>query len=172
MLNKVADWLIQRAQRTPYIHLDGYMNRWWLVPYNKWGFAARIHQILRSDTDRHYHDHPWAYISIVLRGGYWELTPRLRETAWGLDIVGERRRWRGPGSVAFRSAKSWHKLQLPTWTRLNNTGCEIENVPCWTLFITFPKTQSWGFLVEGTKVLWRDYLGDKAIDTNYFGEES
>lgn len=31
----VADWLIRRAMRTPYIHIDGYMSRWWLFnPYD------------------------------------------------------------------------------------------------------------------------------------------
>ena len=25
--------LTRRAARTPYFHLDGYMMRWWLVPY-------------------------------------------------------------------------------------------------------------------------------------------
>src|SRR5574341_1477204 len=28
-----VEWLIERAKRTPYYHLDGYMERFWLVPY-------------------------------------------------------------------------------------------------------------------------------------------
>ena len=26
---RVANWVVNRAKRTPYLHLDGYMNRWW-----------------------------------------------------------------------------------------------------------------------------------------------
>lgn len=33
-MNTIANWLIRRAQRAPYVHLPGYMNRWWLVPYS------------------------------------------------------------------------------------------------------------------------------------------
>src|SRR5665213_1948609 len=29
----VINWLVERAKRTPYYHLDGYMLRYWLVPY-------------------------------------------------------------------------------------------------------------------------------------------
>ena len=31
----MVSWLIRRAQRTPYFHLAGYMERWWLVPYRE-----------------------------------------------------------------------------------------------------------------------------------------
>jgi hypothetical protein len=45
--------------------------------------VARAHTILRSDQDRHLHDHPAWSISIVLAGGYWEITqpPLLAEVA-------------------------------------------------------------------------------------------
>jgi hypothetical protein len=59
----IADWLITRAKRTPYLHImsaDGaemYMGRWWLFnPYSRethkpalWWFpwSFRIHHILR-----------------------------------------------------------------------------------------------------------------------------
>ena len=72
---RVGDWLIKRALRTPYTHImsvdgkDTYMGRWWLFnPYPAsgeakrfgWGWlpSVRIHHIMREDDDRHLHDHP------------------------------------------------------------------------------------------------------------------
>ena len=79
----IADWLIVRAQRTPYQHImsaDGaemYMGRWWLFnPCSRtthkpalWWFpwSFRIHHIMRPDEDRDLHDHPWNARTIILR---------------------------------------------------------------------------------------------------------
>ena len=82
---RVARYLIERAKRTPYFHLDGYMNRWWLFNRyseigkpdraNKafsWLPAVRIHQILRKDNAEHLHDHPCDARTIILDGWYRE----------------------------------------------------------------------------------------------------
>lgn len=46
----VTRWLIRRAMRTPYFHLAGYMERYWLVPY--------AHVVERLQTvERHYFSH-------------------------------------------------------------------------------------------------------------------
>lgn len=164
--------LIARAKRTPYYNLPGYMNRYWLVPYNvtivrqaepnhwpftdgtglvSWrrpftrlvqmcGLAARVHEILRSDLGREPHDHPWWYLTVVLKVGYWE----ERYDAAG-QLVNTK--WHGPGSVLFRRANSWHKLVVP------------EGEIATTLFITGAKSQSWGFNVDGKKVPYYEYLG-------------
>jgi hypothetical protein len=175
----VIDWLIQRAKRTPYYHLDGYMNRWWLVPYRqviartvpigtvplrplktevtdgtgpvsfwrrplawllqRFDIAVRVHEILRSDEGRDPHDHPWPYVTIVLRGGYIE---DVFDAAGKLIDC----KWHGPGSILYRPAGTWHMLWLPDGTTAT------------TLFITGKKAQTWGFNVNGTKVPYRDYL--------------
>lgn len=142
----IADRIIERSKRTPYRHLPGYMERFWLLPYGRLGIAARVHHILRSDDDRAFHDHPWTYLTIILKGGYVEVTPIFD----GSGIYrGERRQWRGPGSVLLRRAKSWHRLEVPT------------GVDTWTLFMTGPKRQRWGFMANpANKVYWREYLGD------------
>lgn len=183
--------LIARAKRTPYYDLPGYMNRYWLVPYNvviertsvlsiakhvhgdelprdaivsltdlsyttidgtglvTWrqpftrliqmcGIAARVHEILRSDLGREPHDHPWWYLTIILKGGYCE----DRYDAAGKLISSK---WHGPGSVLFRRANSWHMLDL-------------DGERATTLFITGSKSQTWGFNVEGKKVPYHQYL--------------
>lgn len=142
----LADRIIARAMRTPYRHLPGYMERYWLIPYGRGPVAVRVHHILRSDLDRVFHDHPWPYLTIILKGGYTEVTPAY--TADGF-YDGERREQYGAGSVLFRQARTWHRLEI------------AEDVDTWTLFITGPKRQSWGFMAEPRrKVYWREYLND------------
>lgn len=149
LFDKIAHSLIARARRTPYVHLPDYMERYWLLPYKKIPgdfIAARVHHILRSDNDRAFHDHPWPYVSVILRGGYTEVRPLYDKS--GL-YLGTTSRWYGAGSVIARRAKSWHRLELAP-------GCTT-----WTLFITGPKRQSWGFMPDPeTKVYWRRYLDD------------
>ena len=183
MLKRIADWLIERAKRTPYwyrdqegrlhFHLynrDGspYMARYWLIPYNRFGIAARVHHILRSDEDRHLHDHPSWSISIILRGWYYEHMPcrccRKGNCGYAPRV------WRGPGSIVFRRARDWHRLELDT-DYLHN-----RRTDCWTLFITGPKRKDgdpehacWGFLVDGEKVPSDVYLGDRYVPTDYAG---
>lgn len=142
----IADAIIRLAMKTPYRHLPNYMNRYWLIPYSRFPLAARVHQILRSDDDRAFHDHPWAYVTIILKGGYTEVRPIFDES--GL-FIGESREWRGAGSILYRPAKSWHRLEI------------AEGVDTWTLFITGRKVQQWGFLeTPKHKIEWREFLND------------
>lgn len=140
----MREWIIQHAQKTPYFHLAGYMNRWWFIKprkwYDKFFGGVRVHQILRSDGDRHLHDHPWPYCSIILKGGYTEVTSK-----------GEK--WYGPGSILFRPSNHFHRLILP------------EGTSTWSLFIMGPYQHGWGF-----KIPWREYLGEKdaaSAETEY-----
>lgn len=167
----LADVLIVTAMRTPYAHLVGYMDRWWLVPYaeagtghgtgpvSAWrrplawvlqrlGVAVRVHEIMRSDNDRAFHDHPWSYLTVILGGGYWEIRPMPFKTWDGTIVEVEQWTWHGPGSVLFRRASHFHRLVLP------------EGAKTTTLFITFRWQQVWGFRsANGGKVDHRTYLG-------------
>lgn len=142
------EWSILEEEVTPYNHLHGYMNRWWVEKPAALGAsvgvdsACRIHQILRSDADRHLHDHPWPYTTIILAGGYWEVT----------DTTDPQGRWYGPGSVLQRPATAAHKLILPV------------GKTCWTMFMTGPYAQGWGFITKKGKVPWREYLGVEAAN--------
>lgn len=145
MITRLVDRLIAYGQRRPYTHLDGYMERYFLIAgnYHEGERAMRLHHILRSDNDRHFHDHPWNFASLILRGGYWEIRPVFFDGMYIADDV----RWRGPGSIAFRRARDWHRLELP------------YGQTCWTLFITLKKRQEWGFLTQpNMKTLHQEYL--------------
>lgn len=144
--------IINRAQRSPYLHLPGYMHRYWLLRPRAWlPCSVRVHHILRSDTDRHLHDHPWANISLVLRGGYTEVLPvdqlqHPRLDQHPEDWLQAKARW--AGSLVLRAARDRHRLLIEPGTS------------CWTLFIMFGKQRAWGFHTPEGWVWWRDYLGD------------
>ncbi len=153
----VARWLIRRAQLAPYTHLDGYMDRFWLFnAYDKkngvevtpirWLPSVRVHHILRKDLDRHHHDHPWDARTIILDGWYRET--RLEEDYFGdLDnYVYDRAR----GDTAQVLYGQYHTIT------------EVSEGGVWTMFITYGYRGTWGFLVDGVKVQWREYLAGRS----------
>lgn len=155
---RIANWLIQRAMRTPYTHLPGYMNRFWLFnPYEKrsgqevtpirWLPSVRVHHILRRDNDRHKHDHPWDARTVILKNYYVE----DRITDYGVTADGQfyertSRSTRFPGDTAPILFGDYHSV------------AEVPEGGVWTLFITFGYQGTWGFLVDGVKVPWREYM--------------
>lgn len=163
-LPAVADWLICRAQRTPYFHIKGddgsvYMERYWLFnPYptgndgggRRWGDwmpSIRIHRIMREDRDRHLHDHPWNARTFILQGAYWEV--RLEHH----DLWGDGKEWIPVRH--FRNAGDTAKLRFGEYHRI----ARVTEGGVWTMFVTWRKRGTWGFMVGGTKVPWRTYLG-------------
>lgn len=155
----VADWLIARAQRTPYTHLGPngeYMGRWWVFNPNPRGGvprwprlpSVRVHHIKRPDQERHVHDHPGDARTIILRGYYMELRPRRTDQA-PIPAAGVFIRKRG--DTATLKQGEFHRV-----ARVSDGGV-------WTLFFTWGWTASrdWGFLVDGVRVPWREYLGDE-----------
>lgn len=194
----VINWLLKvhgDARTTPYFHLEGYMLRDWILGYRSperntenpmwkesppeqgnWFYrfichhiAIRAHSILRSDQDRHLHDHPAWSVSIVLSGGYWEVCEpgryslanplhyqaRLSGVAMGapqnkIDIgvaALHNIHWRDPGAVVFRKATAAHRLILP------------PNTITKSIFAMGRKTNRWGFYTDTGKIGWREYLG-------------
>ena len=155
---ELKNYLINKARKTPYFHLDGYMNRYWLVPYTnpkyvgcgmvKWykqplvwliqkcGIAIRIHEILSSDADRVFHDHPWDFVTVLLKGSYWENMPHGRFL-------------RRQNSILYRKTTDRHSLEL------------IANQKVTTMFVTFKYKQKWGFWTsDTTKVPHEEYKND------------
>ena len=65
----------------------------------KWfPFNILVHKILKQDRGD-LHDHYWSYITIILKGGYWETTKKGKF-------------WRPPGYIGFRSADHLHRVDL------------------------------------------------------------
>ncbi len=145
----IADFIITRvSRRQPDFVIGGeanpYIRRWWVIPRNRW-FNIYLHQILRPDDDRALHDHPWWNCSIVLRGGYREVTPSRPEGAW-----------RCAGSIVFRGARALHRLELAP-AQVSDIGLVTRWLPCWSLFVTGPRIREWGFACPKGWVHWRDF---------------
>lgn len=126
-----------------------YMHRYYLfLKDRKWfPFNVTLHKIVRSD-DPIFHDHPWPYMTVVLKGGYYEHLPLLNKDG---QITGEVAVWRGPGSIIRRKANEFHWLELD------------QDTPATTLFFMGPQQRDWGFLVNKPKtktlwVQWKEYL--------------
>ncbi len=138
------------ANRPPdFIVGQMYLRRWWIIPRNPI-FNIYYHNFRVSDDDRAKHDHMYYNFSFLLSGEYLEHTENKifhRKTG---DITGIRSPWQ------------LHRIELLTeikhFTNKFSRGRSVENVECWTLFITGPRIRNWGFQV-GPVV--RNWLGFK-----------
>ncbi len=97
--------------------------------HTRW-FGLYLHHFLRSDNDKHVHDHPWAFATFLLSGGYREHTPS------GIF-------WRRRFSVLFRPAewKHWIEVQQPVWT----------------IVLRLRRVREWGFWTERGWIDWQTY---------------
>lgn len=123
--------IIRRASGEPYLQ------RWFLVPPTRY---CRVygHRFIGSD-DPTPHDHPWNFVSIVLRGKYFE------------ESVDQPGRWRKALHVAFRSATHTHRVVLAA------DECGRER-PCTTLVVTGPWLRPWGFWCNRERfVPWQEF---------------
>lgn len=119
---KFMEYLGRR--RIIYDRLDNepYLERYYLFLKNRKDFPFNIflHKFLKSDPDD-LHDHPWAFRTIILSGGYWEFTD-------------EGKFWRAPLSYRYAPANTFHRVELD------------KSIPyCWTLFIPSKSFKEWGF---------------------------
>mgnify|MGYP000864022545 CR=1 FL=1 len=102
-----------------YNSLPNFLVRTTLLSYKR--LHIRLHSILSEDKSPYCHNHPFYYISIILKGGYEE------ELLNGTDIVLKRH---GIGSIIIRTPKDFHRIK------------EIKGETK-TLFITWKSNLSW-----------------------------
>lgn len=129
IMNKMGRYRLIPDRRTG----ADYMHRYYLFLKDRawFPFNVTLHKIVRSD-DPIFHDHPWSYMTIVIKGGYWEHTPVKNSDG----KLSDEKVWRGPGSIIKRSAGEYHWLEL-----------ENEQ-PVTTLFFMGTQKREWGFLIE------------------------
>lgn len=144
-----------------------YLLRWHLRRTQSRSFNAYLHQFLRSDDDRHLHNHPWSSCSIILEGAYMELGPmmtrdrldreypmlQMRDVA---DIIATEPRTaslRQAGDVVFRGASSPHCIIIPP-----------QDGEVWSLFITGKNRElGWGFFTEDGYINEKRYRSYREI---------
>lgn len=119
-----------------------YLLRWYLIPQNPF-FNIYLHKFLRDDDDRACHNHPWRSLSFS-SGDYLELiTP---PSGWEDRYIIKRRSFR----PVFREATHTHRIIL-------FRDKERKSIGFWTLFLTGPRIQEWGFFCPKGFVHWRDF---------------
>ena len=95
-----------------------YVRRWYVE--TPW-FSIRLHHWLHSDDARAKHDHPWWFVTLVLWGGYTDLSPD------GADCL-------TAGSIRFRPALHRHTVS-------------VHPGGCWSILLTGSMRRWWGFWV-------------------------
>lgn len=157
MLLKLANYLKKKNRFRCILDRFGssdYLHRYYILhkseddignEVREYKFNAFLHNFKASD-DPVFHDHPWNWCSIVLKGGYWEYTPLLNDKK---EIIGHTRKWRGAGSICFRKANSLHYVETDPFT------------DTWTLFMHGKRQRDWGFIVKNQWIHWKDYLAER-----------
>lgn len=99
-------------------------------------FGIFLHKICTPDPRQVLHNHPWSFVSIVLRGGYYEFVPcdcgfdhcqfyAVRNHVSRINVK--------------RFAKSFHWID------------SLDRTPTWTLVFTGRRRCVWGYLEEDGK---------------------
>lgn len=107
-------------EECPYLHR-------WIIDFKL--FSIRIHHWFFGDDPRHFHDHPWSFLGMVLWGCYYDVTEKGEEYMW-------------PGKIFYRQATHKHT---------------VKTDGCWTLIFTGPEVREWGFWIVNkskTKEIW------------------
>ena len=131
--------------------------RRWVVDF--WLFSIRLHHWISSDDPRHYHDHPWHYLSWVIKGSYKDVHEgeKCRDYGEGTHARCQVRDLRERWSLAHYRPTHRHSVEVPP------TGC-------WTIVLTGPEVRQWGFWVDGRFLKRNRYFFDyrpHPCDSNY-----
>ena len=106
-----------------------YCYRWVL---NLGLFALRLHLWVASDDARALHDHPYWFITFILKGSYEDVQEKQTEIM-------------KPGTIRFRRASHRHTVKLLTPS-------------CLSFLISGPPLRTWGFWPNGKFVRREKYF--------------
>jgi len=130
---KFLDFLNPMISRTP----DGeeYLRRYFIFESER--FRIYLHKISLSDADPCMHDHPWWFVTFILRGGYIEHTPKGTFE-------------RKPGQVRYNPIPWLHRLELKK--------------PAWTLLIGGRVKRTWGFMTPNGWMPFDEYNKQRELE--------
>ena len=111
--------VLDRGPSHPEFHkAKPWMERYYLLfrKRPKWfPFNILIHKMLDDDHGEGVHNHLCPYITIILKGGYWETTKKGKF-------------WRPPGYIGFRSADHLHRVDLKPNTNTMTLAFMVINL--------------------------------------------
>jgi hypothetical protein len=88
-------------------------------------FTVHLHRLEAPQWHPDCHDHPWSFVTLILRGGYEEQ-------------VGDKVYWRRPGTVLYRPAEFSHNVRT--------------RGVAWSLIVRGRQRREWGFQTCRTPV--------------------
>lgn len=97
--------------------------RRWQILKTPW-FSIWLHGIYAADEDKHLHNHPWDFKSMVLKGSY------IEETQHGFIT-------QKPLKFNSRNGNSFHKIH------------KLLTPVVYTIFFVTKQKRQWGYLVDG-----------------------
>jgi hypothetical protein len=103
---------------------DPYLIRWRLIDTPFGGIF--LHKFLRGDSDPYVHDHPWSFVSFVLRGGYTEIKR---------DNLTRELKRRHIRRINIKRRDDAHYVET------------LDRVPSWSLVLHGCRRRTWGFYV-------------------------
>lgn len=125
------------SKQNPY---DVYLRRLRVIQ-TPW-FSFYIHWINEADSDRHPHDHPWNFWSLVLKGGY---TEEIYQDSRNIGESGRsEQHWR---------RFSWHKMPLSHAHKITRLPGETV-----TIVVTGRRVRQFRFWTDDGPVPWHEYL--------------
>lgn len=122
-------WLFWREHITRHDN-SPYLTRTHL--FKLFGYSVFLHEFVGGD-DPCMHNHPWDFVSILLKGWYIEFTPEDPDNPLGEF---EKACFYSSGGVLYRPAKWIHRVDIGTQKRVV------------TLVIHGRKYQPWGFFTK------------------------
>ena len=144
---------------------EPFLERWGLV-WDRLG-GVYIHHIAAADPGMDLHDHPFAFVTIVVRGGYFErycdtrqaaLRPEVVRGPRHLDHEGRYWGWRKIGDITQPNCVRRRRLPSVHFMPLH-IAHQIEAVDknTWTIVLRGPTRRRWGFYDRGRWVDWEAY---------------
>lgn len=113
-------------------------------------FGLKLHWIRKPDYDPDPHDHPWWFISLVLKGWY-------KEEISDLSFLPESKPfwWHNARYTLIRTVRWFNRKPARGVHRV----LEVSPGGAWTLVLNGHYSRKWGFLTREGWVPYEKYLG-------------
>ena len=106
-----------------------HFTRWSIFSFKRLNINLFLHKIEKADDDKHPHDHPWNFFSLILHGGY-------------VERIGDSVYVRRPGSFSYKNCTKCHRVLA------------LLGKAVYTLVFTFGEKRTWGYQ---TPTGWVDF---------------
>lgn len=126
---------------------------------DRWGFAhdrlggVFLHRMEAPDPGIDLHDHPWAFLSIIVWGGYTEQRALIRDAPRFAAISEEWPETCTRGLVEHRRLFSARRMRLDEC----HTITHLRRRTSWSLILRGPRVRSWGFYLPDGYMSEREY---------------